>query len=196
MQVIFHRLCWGCSCYCCCCFQRCSGCCCCCCFCCLLLLQVDAPQSASSESGAAHDTFHTINNTTTSPPPRSPFDVGPSSIYQRYTRQTCVLECKLRLAHASCNCTPWDLPKAVAGTGGKISVCDHQGTSCFQVLELNLRCRTLHAVHSLSGSHERKVEMRLPGRLRHGLLRRAGGGGSPGRRGPLPQSSDPAIKEV
>ncbi len=65
--------------------------------------------------------------------PRSPFDVDPSSIYQRYTRQTCVLECKLRLAHASCNCTPWDLPKAVAGPGGKISVCDHQGTSCFQV---------------------------------------------------------------
>lgn len=139
--------------------------------------------------------FHTINNTRTSPPQiplrRRPLLHLPA-LHEADVRPRVQAAPRPRQLQLH----PVGPAQGGGRTGGQNLRLRPPRDELFPGLELNVRCRTLQAVHSLSGSHERKVEMRLPGRLRHGLLRRAGGGGSPGRRGTLPQSSDPPIKEV
>ena len=44
-----------------------------------------------------------------------------------YTKENCMLECKVNAAKASCNCTPWDFPH-----NDSERVCDMKGNLCFK----------------------------------------------------------------
>ncbi len=48
-------------------------------------------------------------------------------IFTEYTKQGCVLECKLLQADARCGCLPWNYPSPV-----NTSICDYMGNYCFE----------------------------------------------------------------
>ena len=50
------------------------------------------------------------------------------SLFLNYTQSGCILECKLKLAHDSCGCTPWDFPQPPSH---QISLCNMSESVCF-----------------------------------------------------------------
>ena len=53
-----------------------------------------------------------------------------STVFQKYTSQNCLFECKMKRAFEFCGCVPWNYPPFDA-RDGLTPVCDSFGNECF-----------------------------------------------------------------